>query len=320
MIEWGLPILLAALVAAPFLRESLRPRMDKTARRDAPGSFAELPNGVTHYRWLGPPDGPVAVLVHGLTTPSFVWNPIARGLVDMGFRVLLYDLYGRGYSDRPHGAQDAAFFVSQLEDLLDDQDIEEDITIMGYSMGGAVAAAFAARHAARIRQAVLIAPAGMGHDLGPVARLVINHNWLGRWVMMAFYARSYRHSLEAERNMESSIDNMVDRQAAELEYRGFTPSVLRSMRGILDGDLEAEHRRMAEAGVPVLAIWGREDEIIPITGLGRLAKWNRDARQEVIEGAGHALAYTHDRAVLEILGNALLKPRAPDAAPPGPVR
>jgi len=320
MIEWGLPVFLAALIAAPFLREATRRRMGDAARRDAPGGFADLPKGVTHYRWLGPDDGPVAVLVHGLTTPSFVWGPIAEGLAGMGFRVLQYDLYGRGYSDRPRGAQDADFFISQLEDLLDKLDVEEDITILGYSMGGTIAAAFAARHAARIRQAVLIAPTGMGHDLGPVARLVVNHNWLGRWLMMAFYARSYRQSLEAERDMNSSIDNIVDLQAAELDYCGFVPSVLRSMRGILDGDLESEHRALAKAGVPVLAIWGKNDEIIPITGLGKLAEWNRAARQDVIEGAGHELAYTHDHAVLDILGDALLRQEAPDTAPSGPVR
>lgn len=300
---WWLPAILVSLAVAtaPFLRERLRPRMDADARRNAPGDFAELSRGLTHYRWFGPARGPVAVCVHGLTTPSFIWGPIAEGLGAMGFRVLVYDLYGRGYSDRPGGPQDSAFFVTQLEDLLETQGVEDDITLLGYSMGGAIATAFAGLYPERLRQLVLIAPAGMGHDLGPVARLVTEHDWLGKWLMLAFYPRSFRRATEAERAMQSRIDNAVDLQQAELRWRGFIPAVLQSMRGMLSENLEDDHRELSRQDVPVLAIWAREDEVIPISGMGRLAEWNRIARHEVIEGAGHALAYTHPDEVLHAM-------------------
>lgn len=295
---WALATLIAGAAAAPFVVEARRPRMDHPTRETAPGGFTHLSRGITHYRWLGPARGPVAVCVHGLTTPSYVWEPIAQGLTRMGFRVLLYDLYGRGYSDRPKGAQDAAFFIQQLEELLEDQSVKGDITLLGYSMGGAIATAFAAHAPDRLRRLVLLAPAGLGHDLGPVARLVTNHDWLGKWLMMAWYGRSYRQALEAERDLPSAVENITDLQGAELDYRGFRGAVMSSMRNMLEGELEQEHRHIMGAGVPVLAIWGRDDEVIPITGLGKLAEWNRIARQEVIEEAGHALAYTHSDAVL----------------------
>ena len=301
MIFWAIAAILAAVAIAPFLAEGMRPRMTKAARASAPGQFADLPQGVTHYQWLGADKGPLIVCVHGLTTPSFVWRPLADGLERLGFRVLIYDLYGRGYSDRPRGAQDTRFFVTQLEDLLDTLGVDEPITLMGYSMGGTIAAAFAAKHGPRLRQLVLLAPAGMGHDLGPVARLVVNHDWLGRWLFMAHYGRSFRAATETERGLASSIDNVVDLQQAELEWRGFRPAVLSSLRGALDEDVEQAHHAIAQAGLPVLAIWAREDEVIPISGMGRLAQWNRDARQEVIEGAGHALVYTHDAELLDLL-------------------
>ena len=295
---WVLLILLVVIAAAPFAAEARRPRMNQPTRKSAPGEFVNLSRGVTHYRWLGPSRGPVAVCVHGLTTPSYVWGPVAEGLARMGFRVLLYDLYGRGYSDRPGGPQDAAFFIVQLEELLESQGVKGDITLLGYSMGGAIATAFAAHAPDRLRRLVLLAPAGLGHDLGPVARLVTNHDWLGRWLMLAWYGRSYRMALAAERGQPSAIDNIVDLQEAELDYRGFRGAVRASMRDMLDREQEEEHRDITREGVPVLAIWGREDEVIPITGLGKLAEWNRVARQEVIEGAGHALAYTHSDDVL----------------------
>jgi pimeloyl-ACP methyl ester carboxylesterase len=296
-----LALALGLLAAAPFLREVAKPEMDDTARRTAPGSFATLSRGVTHYRWMGATRGPVAVCVHGLTTPSFVWYGVAQGLKAIGFRVLVYDLYGRGYSDRPDGPQDSAFFVTQLEELLEDQGVDGDITLLGYSMGGAIATAFAALYPEQIRQVVLVAPAGLGHDLGPVARLVARGNAISRWLMHAVFPHMFRKGTEAERDLPSSVEGIVDLQQHELKYRGFVPAIERSMSGMLSEDLAEAHGDLAEAGVPVLAIWGREDAIIPLSAMGRLAQLNRSARQEVIEGAGHGLTYTHTDAVLHAM-------------------
>ncbi|MEO3413186.1 alpha/beta hydrolase [Roseovarius sp. CAU 1744] len=306
--SWLLLALVAAAIAAPYLAERGRPRMGDHLRQQAPGQFVTLSRGVTHYQWRGPDDAPVAVCVHGLTTPSFVWGPIAEGLVAMGFRVLTYDLYGRGYSDRPRGDQDAAFFVAQLEELLENQQVDGEFTLMGYSMGGAISAAYAAKHPGRLHQLVLLAPAGLGHDLGPIARLVANRKWLGGWLMMAWYGRSYAQALEAERDLRSAIPGIVDRQKSELGYRGFRGAVLASMRGILDTEQEADHRQIAAAGTPVLAIWGRDDEVIPIAGKQKLTGWNPDAVNGVVEDAGHALAYTHPGEVIALLRKTLILP------------
>lgn len=294
-------LVLAAIIAVPFLREARKPAMTDEHRRSLPGDFAQLTRGKTYYRWLGKARGPVAVCVHGLTTPSFVWGPIAAGLGALGFRVLVYDLYGRGYSDRPSGPQDSPFFVAQLSELLDDQGIQDDITLLGYSMGGAIATAFAATFPEKLRQLVLIAPAGMGHDLGPIATLVNTRPFLGRWLMLAMYGQSLRRSTEEERELPSAIENIVDLQQNELNYRGFVPAVIASMQGILTEDREQDLRDLSGEGVPVLAIWAKEDDIIPITGLGKLAQWNRTVRHEVIEDAGHALAYTHTAEVMNAM-------------------
>lgn len=298
---WVLLLLLVGIIAAPFVREAIKPKMNSFARQSAPGEFVELSRGITHYQWFGGTRGPVVVCVHGLTTPSFVWGPIAQGLAMFGFRVLTYDLYGRGFSDRPKGPQDAAFFVTQLEELLESQQIENEITLIGYSMGGAIATVFAAMSPARLRQLVLLAPAGFGHDLGPMARVVAQVGRLGDWLMLAFYARSFRKATEDERTLISSVDDIVDLQQYELRFRGFVPAVLSSLKNMLGQDLDEEHREISKENVPVLAIWAQDDDVIPISGLGKLAQWNRAARQEVIEGAGHQLAYTHTDEVLHAM-------------------
>lgn len=299
---WGaLALLLAGAIALPFLREAMKPAMDEAARRDAPGAFATLSRGRTLYRWSGPARGPVVVCVHGLTTPSFVWDGLAPGLGALGFRVLVYDLYGRGYSDRPDGPQDSAFFVTQLEELLEDQGIEGDITLLGYSMGGAIATAFAALYPERLRQLVLIAPAGLGHDLGPLAGWATRAGAFGYWAMLAVFERSFRKGTEAERPLPSSVAGIVDLQQGELRWRGYVPAVLRAISGMLSEDLTDAHADIAEAGLPVLAVWAREDTVIPLSAMGRLAQINRAARQEVIDAAGHGLTYTHTEAVLHAM-------------------
>jgi len=304
MIEWVLAGL-GGVVLAPTVSEVLRPRMGPKARQAAPGEFADLSRGVTHYQWLGPEGGPLVVCVHGLTTPSFVWEGIAPRLAEAGYRVLTYDLYGRGYSDRPRGVQEAEYFTAQLEELLEHLGVDERFTLVGYSMGGSISACYAAQNPERLNRMILLAPAGMGHDLGPVARLVVNYGGFGRWLFMAMYGRSFRQGTETERDLPSSVPDIVYRQQNELRYRGFRGAVLSSMRGILDRDLEDEHRAIAESDLPVLAIWAREDEVIPITGMGKLAEWNRKAEHEVIEGAGHALAYSHSDEVVGLLLPAL---------------
>lgn len=300
MIWAGLALagLLALLAAAPFLRERLKPAPAAGCRAATPGRLADLPQGRTHLRWLGAAEGPVAVCVHGLTTPGFVWDGLAEGLGRRGWRVLVYDLYGRGGSDAPAGRQDPGFFIAQLDALLAHERVAGPVALLGYSMGGAVAAAYAAAHPDRVERLVLIAPAGMGHDLGPLLRLVLRAGPLGTWAMLALYPRAFRRGTEAERGLPTSVPGIVDRQQAELRRRGFVPAVLASLRGMLGADLAATHRRIADHGLPVLAIWGAADEVIALACRDRLAAWNPAARHRVIAAAGHGLTYTHSAQVL----------------------
>lgn len=293
--------LLVVIALSPFLIEALRRPMDDAARQKAEGDFVQLSQGITHYQWLGPMRGPVAVCVHGLTTPSYVWRGVAAGLALMGFRVLIYDLYGRGYSDRTKGLQDREFFLTQLNDLLDSQDVQDDITVLGYSMGGAIATAFAAANPGKIRRLILLAPAGMGSGAGKLLRFVVDKQGVGDWLMQAMYPRMHRRGCEAERNLPSSVEGIVDLQLEELWKRGFIAAILSSLRGLLSDDFEQDHRSLGREGVPVLVVWGEDDAVIPISALGQLAKWNRAAHQEVIEGAGHGLPYTHTDQVMEFV-------------------
>lgn len=291
----------AAFAAAlPALRETRRTAVTDL-RAQAPGHFAALSQGQTHYQWHGSQGAPVTICIHGLTTPSFVWQGLTPHLTASGARVLTYDLYGRGYSDAPRGPQTAAFFAQQLTDLLDHQDIHGPVTLIGYSMGGAIAASFAAHHPDRVRRLNLIAPAGMGHDLGPLARMVRTVPVLGDWAFHMGYPRSLRAGIAAERALPCSVPDMARQQSAQLDRRGFLRSVLSSLRGQLRHPLETDHRKIAASGLPVTAIWGRDDSVIPIRAMETLSAWNANARQTGIKNAGHGLPYTHTAELAQAL-------------------
>ncbi|MEP6895446.1 MAG: alpha/beta hydrolase, partial [Chloroflexota bacterium] len=75
--------------------------LNDDARKSASGSFAKLPNGFTHYELGGNESGEMVVLIHGFSVPYFIYDPTFNFLTKSGFRVLRYDHFGRGFSDRP---------------------------------------------------------------------------------------------------------------------------------------------------------------------------------------------------------------------------
>ncbi len=290
-----------ALLAHPFVKEWRKAIPDDLMRAKAPGAFALLTRGRTHYRWFGPEGAPVVVCVHGLTTASRVYEGVADALVADGYRVLVYDHYGRGFSDNAPGLQDADFYVDHLEELLADQGVTEPFTIIGYSMGGAIATCFAARHPEKVKQAFLLATAGIASSRKKILNLIREGGLIGDWLMLRSYPKIHREGTEAERKLPSSVPGIVDYQQAELNRRGFVPAVLSSLRGVLAGPLEREHRQIAAHGIPLTVVFGRDDALIPLSAIDQLADWNPDAQNAVVEGAGHGLPYTHTADVLGVI-------------------
>ena len=297
---WAVVIILGIL-AVPLTIEWMRRGVSDEQRRDAPGKFALLSQGSTHFAWLGPERGPVALCIHGLSTSSYVWRGMARGLALMGFRVLVYDHYGRGLSDTVRGTQDAAFFLRQLDDLLLHEQVDGALTVLGYSMGGAIATHFAAANPTRVKQLILLAPAGVHDIAGRQVRMARDWPVIGDWLFLLGYPYILRKGIRAEADLPGSVEGINDMQRAETDRRGYFPAMLSSLRGVLRDTTKEQHKAIAAAGVPVLCVWGEADDLIPVNSKDRLAKWNPQASQVVVPGAGHGLTYTHTDEVLEAI-------------------
>jgi len=292
------------IAAWPFVVERRRPQTGPTERHGAKGDFIQLSQGVTHCRWAGSARGPVAVVVHGVATPMMSMEAVAEGLGRLGYRVLTYDLYGRGLSDAAAGRQDRAFFLRQLSDLCAYYGLTEEITIAGYSMGGSIATAFATDFPHSVKQVILVASTGIMTNESRFSRFCRRVPWLGDWIHAAF-ARDRILKAIPERGETPEIDRILREQRKSPDRRGYLPALLSSRRGIMAEDQESDHRKLWRQGIPVTAIWAGQDAIIPLRAVGLLGLWNRDARQEVIEDADHGLPYTHGAQVAEALRNLL---------------
>lgn len=286
------------MLAVPLLAEWFRRPMTRARQTNAPGEIAELPRGRTHYRWSGRVGDPVVVCIHGLSTPSYIFAATERSLTALGYRVLTYDLYGRGFSARAKGTQNMHFFLGQLGALLTHQEVTGPVTVLGFSMGGQIAVAFAARDD-RVERLILVAPSGLVEGDGPgdlwTAPLV------GDWLTRVFGGVMLRRELVEHKTRATVIPNLEDRQAAETRMRGYLPAVLSARRHVLNAPAEQDHRDVAARGLPVLAIWGSEDPVVPLRALGALARLNPNATHVEIKGASHTLLQTHPSEVAAAL-------------------
>src|SRR5262245_11422063 len=127
MLSWLARALIALIVAAAAaypLADLLREPLDDAARagllRDGKAQrFVKLPLGTMHVREFGPADAPVVLLVHGGAVGGFGYAHWQQPLADAGYRVIVPDLLGYGFSDRPDMPYTHAFYIDQLTQLLD---------------------------------------------------------------------------------------------------------------------------------------------------------------------------------------------------------
>jgi len=129
---------------------------------------------------------------------------------------------------------------------------------------------------------------------------------IGDWLMLTLFPIVFRRGIKAEAAQHGEQHLVHEGQAEQLEYKRYIAAVLASRRGILTDVLRDEHRAIHAAGLPVLAIWGQQDNVIPASSIGSMAEWNRSVEHEVIAGAGHGLPYTHANEVIEAVRNHII--------------
>lgn len=104
------------------------------------------------------------MLVHGISTPSIALGGVASGLVERGCRVMVFDLWGRGYSDSVDLPHDSRLYSTQILLAVTSSSLAwtpEGFSLIGYSLGGGIAVDFAVAHPTMVQSLVLFAPGGL---------------------------------------------------------------------------------------------------------------------------------------------------------------
>ena len=284
-------ILTIALMVLPRLWESKKVPLSADVRSRLPATFARLPEGFVHYELAGPHGAQVVVLVHGFAIPGYIWDPTLEALVAGGFRVVRYDLFGRGYSDRPDLIYGLEIFQKQLLDLLDLLEILRPVDLVGMSTGAAIAASFAAAHPQRVRKLVFIGPQHAGTRIFP-----FNVPLLGDCCASAFFVPLLVRGQTRYFYRPERFPELPGRFREQMRYRGFRRALLSTFRNILGKDQLGLYQRVAKFNKPTLLIWGKEDRIFPFSSHGRV-RHALEAEFFPVEEAGHLVGYEQSEIV-----------------------
>ena len=277
--------------------------LDKSTRGGLKGSFVKLSDGVVHYEWQGPEHGAIVILVHGLTAPYFVWDHTIPFLAEKGFRVLRYDLYGRGYSDRPEIRYSEDLFDRQLLELFDVFKIEK-AHLVGLSMGGLISSIFASRHSEKIQSINLIAPAGLKIPK-PWITYLLKIPMLNQFIMKFV---GYPLLISTLRNcfyLPEKFDDYQEKFVQQTKYKGYIQAILSTLLYMPLTDSEEIFREIAKKKIPTRLFWGKEDKIVPYFLSKKALEILPKADFYEKEEAGHLLQYEYPEWFNEILLSSL---------------
>ncbi len=260
--------------------------LDESARREAPGRFLQLSQGYTHYQMGGPRDSRAVVLVHGFSVPYFIWDPTFVFLSDAGLPVLRYDLFGRGFSDRPRAIYGMALYLEQLHEMLNCLGLEE-VALVGLSMGGPIAAAYSLAHPERVGRLALIGPSGAKPiRLGPLYGLaalpaisdalfgIAGNNYMLNAISADFFDRAH-------------VERFRERYRIQMEFRGFRRAILSTVRANMLGSFVSTYSLLGRSETPILLIWGENDKTVPFEHSDRLRRLLPQAEFFPVANAGH---------------------------------
>ena len=252
--------------------------------------FMTLDDGLKiHFTDTGPQDRSAIVLVHGFSSSLHTWDAWKTDL-EMDYRVITLDLPGHGLS-RAEDPKRATIgrFVEVVKDVTESLGVER-FTLAGSSMGGNTAWSYALAHPDSLDGLVLIGSsgwpeeAGEGEDSPFIFSLLANP--IARTVLKDLDMTSLtRSGLEDSYTDQSFVtDELVDRFIALSRAPGHRATLL----AIMAGDrVEATAETVSKISVPTLLIWGRDDNLVPVSGAQKFADAIDQSQVTIYDGVGH---------------------------------
>ena len=281
-------VVMLILVAAPAglysLADPERLALDDSVRQATSGRFVRLTDGYTHYEIAGPSTGHVVVLAAGFSVPYYIWDPTFKALTDAGFRVLRYDYYGRGFSDRPDVPYTQAFYLRQLTELLDSLRITDSIDLAGLSFGGSVVTSFADAYPNRVRSLLYMDPAfRTSGEPPPLMNMPLAWNFF----TAIFDERWWADAQLGDFLHPERFPEWPARYRVQVQYRGFRRARRSEVVTNASVDQHEELERVGQHGRPVFVIWGKQDPSVPFDLSPALLELMPRGRLLAVDDSGH---------------------------------
>ncbi len=290
------------LTGLPFLTGDLEKKdLNDETRKELGKDYIRLGDGVVHYEISGPEEGDVVVLIHGNAAPLFSWDNNTIPLREAGFRILRYDLYGFGYSDRPTVTYSRELYERQLLELLEKLNIDGPVNLVGTSQGGSIAVHFTAMHPEKVKKLAILSPfinvlpmktmiaiartPGVGEYLSHVLLDRININYPNK-------------VFEDEGSLPDEYTRMYMKQ---LTYRGFKRARLSNLRSDAFADFTQQYETVEKTNIPVLLNWGSADQVIMADSIENIKNAIPSIKYNEVEGGGHLVHYENSGQVNDVL-------------------
>ncbi len=282
----------------PYLDENRD--LNESARQEAGGSFIKLTDGTTHLELVGPETAPAIVLVHGYSVPFFIFDPTFDFLTKAGFRVLRYDLFGRGLSDRPQTAYNIHLFVRQLKELLAALNLPR-VHLLGLSMGGPVTAAFMDESPHSVEKHILIDPAGAKRVRLSLLLEAVKLPIFGELALGLFGSVSLVKGIASDLFDPDLVEHFQSRYKIQMQYKGFKQAILSTMRNQMLESFFSTYERVGKLQKSTLLIWGKNDTTVPFENSMEILKAIPHSEFHAIETCGHIPHYEKPEIVNKIL-------------------
>jgi len=290
-------LIIGVFAALPFFTPSVETiTMDGAARAGTDGEYIALSDGIVHYEASGPEGAPSAVFIHGISIPYVVWDSNFPTVADAGYRVVRYDRYGLGYSDRLKGIRyDADLFDRQLLELVGKLKVKTPLTLVGFSLGGNISVIFAERHPELVKGLILVDPGGFPIPMTAGEKLLWNLERLpgvGEYLIRLFGGKISNPDTQGlDLYDQALLPGYVERLKGLERYKGTLYAWLSTIWHFPWQEQESSYLAVGDSRKPVLLIWGKEDRVMPFATTEKVRAAIPQVELLALEQAGHASHY-----------------------------
>ncbi len=262
-------------------------------------------NGVrVHYQEVGRKDATPLVLIHGFASSTLVWSKVFLKLAAAGFRVIVPDLLGYGYSGKPRNGEYTIEAQAQaIIGLLDRLAIERAIMV-GSSYGGAIAAICALDYIERIERLVLVGAVNNNQPLRFALMRLFGSRVIGDVVspLLIGSRRLLRRRMKRVYDRHSWVldEKRVEARHLPLRAAATQRAIIRTIRR-WDADRISRDAHLIRQ--PTLLLWGETDPEIPLPDGERLFDEIPNSRLIVFRECGHLPHEEYPQAFSDVISD-----------------